>query len=229
MPLPAIEKVRDLCTQGQWNAAVSLLLEHDATKVANFMETLPIEEQRALFQIMPIEFAALLIDHFLYFHAYVLLHSRPTQEMKAILDAMDPADRDFFYDALPEEAWQNLMNELAQTHAEGAARAIAVAEPTVEGVAIPRPATPMHIIEARQIGKSYQQPDGRLIQVIAPVDLSIEADSIVALLGPSGSGKSTMLRMLSGLATPSSGQVMWHDKMRENPLWRETGHVNEEV
>ena len=26
MPLPAIEKVRDLCTQGQWNAAVSLLL-----------------------------------------------------------------------------------------------------------------------------------------------------------------------------------------------------------
>jgi NitT/TauT family transport system ATP-binding protein len=36
---------------------------------------------------------------------------------------------------------------------------------------------------------------------------------ILALLGPSGSGKSTMLRMLTGLSTPSTaGQVYWHEK-----------------
>ncbi len=32
------------------------------------------------------------------------------------------------------------------------------------------------------------------------------------MLGPSGSGKSTMLRMLTGLSTPSAGQVYWHGK-----------------
>jgi len=209
MILPAIEKVRDLCGQGRWNAAVNLLLERDAAVVADFIMTLPFEEQRALFRAMPVDFAASLIGQFPYFHAYVLLHSRPAREMHLIMEAMRAPDRDHFLDALPEEAWQSLMNELADTHVTAAG--IAPAEPAEEGVAIRRPAAPPHIIEARQIEKSYQQPDGRQIQVIAPVDLSIEADTIVALLGPSGSGKSTMLRMLSGLVMPSSGEVLWHE------------------
>jgi len=210
MTLPNIEKVRDLCSQGRWNAAVDILLERDAAVVADFMLPLPFEEQRALFRAMPVDFAASLIGHFPYFHAYVLLHSRPVQEMHLIMEAMNPSERDLFLDALPEEAWQSLMNELAETHVAEAPTAVAAAEPAEEGVAIPRPA-PRHIIEARQIEKSYEQPDGRQIQVIAPMDLSIEADTILALLGPSGSGKSTMLRMLSGLVMPSSGEVLWHE------------------
>src|SRR5215471_7681553 len=66
------------------------------------------------------------------------------------------------------------------------------------------------IIEAKSIEKFYEQPDKRKIQVISPIDLSIRCDQIVALLGPSGSGKSTLLRMLTGLAKPSGGQVLWH-------------------
>jgi NitT/TauT family transport system ATP-binding protein len=209
MPLAPLETVRDLCSQGRWNAAVELLLPRDATSIADFMMTLPFEEQRALFRAMPVGFAASLIGHFPYFHAYVLLHSRSALEMHEIIEAMKQFDRDHFLDALPEEAWQNLMNELADTHVVAAS--IAAAEPAAEGVAIPRPAAPKHIIEARQIEKSYLQPDGRQFQVIAPVDLSIEADTIVALLGPSGSGKSTMLRMLSGLVMPTSGEVLWRD------------------
>ncbi len=58
--------------------------------------------------------------------------------------------------------------------------------------------------------KFYEQPDGNRIQVIAPTDLSVYPGSIVALLGPSGSGKSTLLRMLTGLSTPSAGEVLWH-------------------
>jgi NitT/TauT family transport system ATP-binding protein len=66
------------------------------------------------------------------------------------------------------------------------------------------------IIEARAVEKFYAQPDGRRIQVIAPTDLAIFPDKIVALLGPSGAGKSTLLRILTGLAQPSAGQVLWH-------------------
>jgi NitT/TauT family transport system ATP-binding protein len=50
------------------------------------------------------------------------------------------------------------------------------------------------------------------VQVIAPTDLVLESDTIIALLGASGSGKSTMLRILAGLTTPSAGRVLWHGK-----------------
>ncbi|HVN04641.1 MAG TPA: nitrate/sulfonate/bicarbonate ABC transporter ATP-binding protein [Bryobacteraceae bacterium] len=66
------------------------------------------------------------------------------------------------------------------------------------------------IIEARKVEKWYgTEADGR-IQVIAPTDLTIYPDEVMAVLGPSGSGKSTLLRILTGLAKPSAGEVVHH-------------------
>ena len=66
------------------------------------------------------------------------------------------------------------------------------------------------IVEAREVEKFYLKPDGHPVQVIAPVNLQILPGKIYALLGPSGCGKSSLLRILSGLALPSSGQVLSH-------------------
>ena len=83
-------------------------------------------------------------------------------------------------------------------------------------------ASPTPLIETVALEKFYLQPDGRRIQVIAPTNLIIYPDRIIALLGASGCGKSTMLRMLSGLAQPSAGEVRWHG----TPLNGQTPNVS---
>jgi iron complex transport system ATP-binding protein len=44
-------------------------------------------------------------------------------------------------------------------------------------------------------------------EVLRDVDLSITAGERVAIVGPNGAGKSTLLRLITGLLTPTRGQV----------------------
>jgi NitT/TauT family transport system ATP-binding protein len=192
----------------RWQAAADQLKSITPLNAAGLLMLLPFEEQVALFRNLPDDLAAALVGSFPYFHAYVLLHARPVPEMCSVINRMNRTELDHFLDALPEEAWQHLMSEL------DTGRHIEEASLAVEGPAKPvfTPAAIEPIIEARQVEKKFVQPDGHEIQVIAPLDLSIEPDLITALLGPSGSGKSTLLRMLSGLAAPTGGTVLWHGR-----------------
>ena len=213
MKPPAMEKVREILSQGHWDQAVTLLRQFDPAAAADVIMALPFEDQRILFRIMPDEFAATLISHFPYYHSYVLLHTRSTEHLRAIIDKMEPGERIQFFDELPGEAWQRLMDELsgeyvpATREGEGAGAAAEMAG----AISKPMPAVEP-IAEAVQVEKSFLQPDGRQIQVIAPTDLSLEPDIITAMLGPSGSGKSTLLRILTGLVPPTKGLVLWRGK-----------------
>jgi len=206
----ADEKLLQILSQERWDHAVTLLEKLGASEAADLFLGLPFEQQELLFRRLPVGFAAALVRSLPYYQSYVLLHSRPPQEMSAIVDKMSPGDRLQFFEALPEEAWQRLMDELSGKQPLSAESVPAAAETTLPAGGPAPVVTP--IIKAKQIEKRYTQPDGRQIQVIAPIDLSVEPDRIIALLGPSGSGKSTLLRILSGLAPPSAGEVFWHDK-----------------
>jgi NitT/TauT family transport system ATP-binding protein len=209
MKPPGADKVRDALSQGQWDQAVAMLQRLDPAVAAGFMMGLPFEEQQVLFRVMPDDFAATLVSHFPYYHSYVLLHTRSIDHLRAIIDKMEPDERLQFFDQLPGEAWQRMMDELSGEYSppaqEGAAAEVAGA------ISKPIPAVEP-ITEAVQVEKSFLQPDGRQIQVIAATDLSLEPNTITALLGPSGSGKSTLLRILTGLIQPTKGIVLWHGK-----------------
>ena len=48
---------------------------------------------------------------------------------------------------------------------------------------------------------------------IKDLDLVIDDNSFTTLLGPSGCGKTTVLRMISGLEVPDSGEILFDDKV----------------
>ncbi|HTZ97858.1 MAG TPA: AAA-associated domain-containing protein [Terriglobales bacterium] len=206
-------KLHDLVASGQLPLAVAYLQQFPPPQAAEMLLELSFEEQQPLFRGLSPKFAAALLPRFPYYHSYVLLHTRPIDEMRAIVNEIDPTDRMRFIDELPEEAWHRLMEELSGKVVEAPVElppTLGAASPVVAPVT--RTAATEFILEAKGVEKSFIQPGGRSIQVIAPTDLSLEADSIIALLGPSGSGKSTLLRILAGLTLPTSGEVLWHGK-----------------
>jgi len=124
-------QLRDLLlTQRRWDAAAELLRRH-ADEAADAIVALPFEQQQLLFRNLPLDLAAKLAGHFLYFHAYVLLCSLTTPEIAAIMGAMGSTERDQFLDALPEESWRSLMNTLDEAHLMAAEAKAPVTEPTL--------------------------------------------------------------------------------------------------
>src|SRR6201997_4549289 len=205
MPQFEQNRILEAVSQENWEHAAAELQQLDPAEVAELLQKLPFEQQQNLFGHLPVEFAAKVVGEFPYYHQYVLLHSRGPEAMRAIVDKLDPDDRMRFFDELPEEAWQHLMDELSAV--DGTARSeTSEVPPTLAEEASRLRET---IIDACQVEKTFEQSDGNEIQVIAPLDLAIESNTICALLGPSGSGKSTLLRILSGLSQPSRGTIDW--------------------
>ena len=53
------------------------------------------------------------------------------------------------------------------------------------------------------------------VTALKGLDLDIQAGEFLSLLGPSGCGKSTVLRLLSGLTSPTRGDITWMSKCPE--------------
>ncbi len=77
-------------------------------------------------------------------------------------------------------------------------------------------------ILARNISKRFGD-----FKALDDVSLEVESGSLTALLGPSGSGKSTLLRIIAGLETPDSGEILisGEDATALSPQKRNVGFV----
>jgi ABC-type nitrate/sulfonate/bicarbonate transport system ATPase subunit len=74
----------------------------------------------------------------------------------------------------------------------------------------PAEVTEASSLRVREIRKSFPAPDDPATRRLAldGISLSLAAGELVSLVGPSGCGKSTLLRLIAGLDSPDSGELM---------------------
>ena len=71
------------------------------------------------------------------------------------------------------------------------------------------------MIEFKQVSKTFATASGQ-VAAVKNVDLTINAGEVYGIVGFSGAGKSTLVRMLNGLETPTSGEVIINGKRIDN-------------
>lgn len=79
----------------------------------------------------------------------------------------------------------------------------------------------MSLIDIKKLTKTYRMGE-EIVNALKGVDLNINKNEYVALMGPSGSGKSTLMNLLGCLDSPTSGEYMLNgnlvSKMDDNEL-----------
>jgi NitT/TauT family transport system ATP-binding protein len=96
--------------------------------------------------------------------------------------------------------------------------AVSALSKTIDASAAPGPrAVPAQpIIQVRNLSKTFKSKHGALT-VFDNLSCTIERRSFLSIIGPSGCGKSTLLKLVSGLETPSGGEIQFNDRTVSGP------------
>ena len=62
-------------------------------------------------------------------------------------------------------------------------------------------------------------------RVIDSLDLTIEERGITVIMGPNGAGKSVLLRLMHGLISPTSGEILWAGRRMDRDIARRQAMV----
>jgi len=81
----------------------------------------------------------------------------------------------------------------------------------------------VELISLESINKKYGTLDA-----LCNINIAIKKGSILGLLGPNGAGKTTIIRILTGILLPSSGQYLFEDKPIHKTDFRKIGYLPEE-
>ncbi|SOE00247.1 ABC transporter ATP-binding protein [Blastococcus haudaquaticus] len=72
------------------------------------------------------------------------------------------------------------------------------------------------MLDVRGIKKVYESKD-RTVEAVRDLTFTLQAGELACLVGPSGCGKTTLLKIMSGLLEPTSGEVLLEGKRVEGP------------
>jgi NitT/TauT family transport system ATP-binding protein len=64
------------------------------------------------------------------------------------------------------------------------------------------------ILQLKDVSKTFTLESGKELKVLDHINITLQENQSLALLGPSGSGKSTCLRIMCGLQTATEGEVI---------------------
>lgn len=65
------------------------------------------------------------------------------------------------------------------------------------------------LLDIKDVKKSYQVSKVETLEVLKGINLQINREEIVAIVGKSGAGKSTLLHLIGTLDTPDSGKIFF--------------------
>ncbi|HEY9659553.1 MAG TPA: nitrate ABC transporter ATP-binding protein [Allocoleopsis sp.] len=77
--------------------------------------------------------------------------------------------------------------------------------------------TANEFLVVEELTKAYKRPDGSETQILAGINLTIEANEYISIIGHSGCGKSTLLKIIAGLEKASSGMIRLEGKQIRKP------------
>jgi ABC-2 type transport system ATP-binding protein len=86
------------------------------------------------------------------------------------------------------------------------------------------------MLRVRDVSKVYRVGfRGRRVSAVQGLSFAIEQPQIVGFAGPNGAGKTTTIKMILGLLTPSSGEVLLNGRPAFEPAARKgVGYVSEQ-
>lgn len=73
------------------------------------------------------------------------------------------------------------------------------------------------LIEARHVGLLYSAADDGTVEALRDLDYAVAPSEFVSFIGPSGCGKTTLLKLMSGLMSPSSGEIRFKGEQVSDP------------
>ena len=72
------------------------------------------------------------------------------------------------------------------------------------------------ILELKNVSKQYGNT-----KVLDNINFKINNNEFFTILGSSGSGKSTIIRMIGGFTKPSTGEIIYENKMiNDEPIFK---------